>query len=240
MRFTERTYRNKVLNHSLISYQVKVRETDLFISSDSDFRQAARQSVHRYRGYLESYIKSHPDFLTSLIPLKIDDLAPDIVRDMMKVSQAAGVGPMAAVAGALAEYVGQDLLKLTPNVIVENGGDIFLKSKDEINIGIFAGDSSFSEKLALKIRPEEMPIGICTSSGTVGHSLSFGKADAVCVKAKSVSLADAAATAIGNMVKSRKDIYQALQTGIKIEEVLGIAIIVDDQFGAIGDVELAD
>jgi ApbE superfamily uncharacterized protein (UPF0280 family) len=238
MRFTERTYRNKVLNHSLISYQVKVRETDLFISSDSDFRQAARQSVHRYRGYLESYIKSHPDFLTSLVPLKIDDLAPDIVRDMMKVTQAAGVGPMAAVAGALAEYVGQDLLKLTPNVIVENGGDIFLKSKDEISIGIFAGDSSLSDKLALKIRPEEMPMGICTSSATVGPSLSFGIADAVCVKSKSAAMADAAATMIGNLVKTKKDIKKAISCGSQIKDVLGILIIVENEMGLWGKMEL--
>ena len=238
MRFTERTYRNKVLNHSLISYQVKVRETDLFISSDSDFRQAAHQSVHRYRGYLESYIKSHPDFLTSLIPLKIDDLAPDIVRDMMKVSQVAGVGPMAAVAGALAEYVGRDLLKLTSNVIVENGGDIFLKSKDEINIGIFAGDSSFSDKLALKISPEEMPMGICTSSATVGPSLSFGIADAVCVKSKSAAMADAAATMIGNLVKTKKDIKKAISCGSQINDVLGILIIAENEMGLWGEMEL--
>ena len=238
MRFTERTYRNKVLNHRLISYQVKVRETDLFISSDRDFRQAARQSVHLYRGYLESYINAHPDFLTSLIPLKIDDLAPDIVRDMMKVSQVAGVGPMAAVAGALAEYVGQDLLKLTPNVIVENGGDIFLKSKDEINIGIFAGDSSFSEKLALKIRPEEMPMGICTSSATVGPSLSFGIADAVCVKSKSAAMADAAATMIGNLVKTKKDIKKAISYGSQIKDVIGILIIVENEMGLWGEMEL--
>ena len=238
MRFTERTYRNKVLNHSLISYQVKVRETDLFISSDHDFRQAARQSVHRYRGYLESYIKIHPDFLTSLNPLKIDDLAPDIVRDMMKVSQVAGVGPMAAVAGALAEYVGRDLLKLTPNVIVENGGDIFLKSKDEISIGIFAGDSSLSDKLALKIRPEEMPMGICTSSATVGPSLSFGIADAVCVKSKSAAMADAAATMIGNLVKTKKDIKKAISCGSQIKDVLGILIIVENEMGLWGEMEL--
>ena len=238
MRFTERTYRNKVLNHSLISYQVKVCETDLFISSDSDFRQVARQSVHRYRGYLESYIKIHPDFLTSLVPLKIDDLAPDIVRDMMKVSQVAGVGPMAAVAGALAEYVGRDLLKVTPNVIVENGGDIFLKSKDEINIGIFAGDSSFSEKLALKIRPEEMPMGICTSSATVGPSLSFGIADAVCVKSKSAAMADAAATMIGNLVKTKKDIKKAISYGSQIKDVIGILIIVENEMGLWGEMEL--
>jgi ApbE superfamily uncharacterized protein (UPF0280 family) len=157
---------------------------------------------------------------------------------MMKVSQVAGVGPMAAVAGALAEYVGQDLLKLTPNVIVENGGDIFLKSKDEINIGIFAGDSSFSEKLALKIRPEEMPIGICTSSATVGPSLSFGIADAVCVKSKSAAMADAAATMIGNLVKTKKDIKKAISGGSQIKDVLGILIIVENEMGLWGEMEL--
>jgi hypothetical protein len=168
----------------------------------------------------------------------MDDLAPDIVRDMMKVSQVAGVGPMAAVAGALAEYVGQDLLKLTPNVIVENGGDIFLKSKDEISIGIFAGDSSLSDKLALKIRPEEMPMGICTSSATVGPSLSFGIADAVCVKSKSTAMADAAATMIGNLVKTKKDIKKAISCGSRIKDVLGILIIAENEMGLWGEMEL--
>jgi ApbE superfamily uncharacterized protein (UPF0280 family) len=133
--------------------------------------------------------------------------------------------------------VGKDLLRYSRNIIIENGGDIFIESQKDIHVGILAGNSPLSDSISIIIRKEDMPMGICTSSGTVGHSLSFGKADAVCVKAQSASLADAAATAIGNITKSKKDISRALQAGMKIKDVLGILIIVDDQFGVIGDIE---
>lgn len=238
MGFTERTYRNKIFRHDLVSYEVKVRETDLYISSDSDLTQAALRSIHKYRSHLESYIKIHPDFLTSLTPVDSDHLAPDIVRDMLRVSGLAGVGPMASVAGAVAEHVGHDLLLHNPNVIVENGGDIFLNTLRDINIGIFAGDSPLSERIALRVRPSEMPLGICTSSATVGPSLSLGRADAVCVKSGSAALADAAATAIGNVTKSKSDIRKAITLGAGIKGVLGILIIVGAEMGVWGEMEL--
>jgi hypothetical protein len=238
MQYLERTYRHNILKNNLQSYQVTVRETDLFISSDIELKQAALQSVHRHRAHLEAYIAAHPEFLSALSPLKYDDLAPDIVRDMLNAARLAGVGPMAAVAGAMAQHVGRDLLSLTPNVIVENGGDIFLKCNEEVKIGIFAGESPLSHKLAIRIHPEETPIGVCTSSATVGPSLSFGRADAVCVKSGSVAVADAAATAIGNRVKAKKDIKKALAFGAQIKEVLGIIIIIGEELGAWGNLEL--
>jgi ApbE superfamily uncharacterized protein (UPF0280 family) len=145
---------------------------------------------------------------------------------------------MAAVAGAMAQFVGRDLLSLTPNVIVENGGDIFLKCKDNINIGIFAGESPLSDRLAIRVGPEEMPVGICTSSATVGPSLSLGRADAVCVRSSSAALADAAATAVGNRVKTKKDIKKALAFGSQIKDVRGILIILGDELGVWGEMEL--
>ena len=238
MEYRERTYRHKILKGNLTSFHVSIRETDLFISSDRDLTEAARDAVYRYREFIETYIKSHPCFLTSLNPLPRDDLAPPIVRDMLESSQIAGVGPMAAVAGAIAQYVGYDLLKKARNVIVENGGDIFLKSENEIRVGIFAGESPLSYKVALRIRPEETPLGVCTSSGTVGHSQSFGRADAICVTARSASLADAAATSIGNLVKGKGDIKRALEVGTKMDGVLGIVIIVKDKLGAYGAIEI--
>jgi len=239
MDYQERTYRNRVSNNNLIPFHVCVRETDLFILSDSDLSDAALQSIYKHRGFIESYIKSHPDFLTSLVPIDEDNMAPNILRDMLKVSLEAGVGPMASVAGAIAEYVGNDLLVSSRNVIVENGGDIFLKTEREVKVGVFAGDSPLSYKVNLLLKEEKMPLGVCTSSGTVGHSLSLGNADAVCVISKSSIMADAAATAIGNLVESKKDIKMALERGIEIKGVSGILIIVGDNFGAIGEIELA-
>lgn len=239
MVYQERTYRNRVANNNLIPFHVCIRETDLFILSDSDLSNAAIKSIHTHRGFIETYIKIHPDFLTSFVPINKDNLAPNIVRDMLNASLATGVGPMASVAGAVAEYVGNDLLRSSRNVIVENGGDIFLKTDRDIKVGIFAGDSPLTYKINLLIRSDKMPLGICTSSGTVGHSLSFGKADAVCVTSKSSSMADAAATAIGNIVKRSQDIKTALDRGMNIEGVSGVIIIVGDTFGAIGDIELS-
>jgi uncharacterized protein len=237
--YRERSYRNKILKNNLTTFNVTVRESDIFVRADYDLKETALLAIHKYRSYLESYITSHPKFLTSLNPVQFDEFAPPIIRDMIIAGRRADVGPMAAVAGAIAEYVGRDLLQYSNNVIIENGGDIFIAAQHDIHVDILAGNSPLNDKLSVMIHEKEMPMGICTSSGTVGHSLSFGKADAVCVKARSVSLADAAATAIGNLVKSKRDISRALQMGMKIDEILGIIVIVEDQFGAIGDIELA-
>jgi len=238
MKYEERTYRNKIFNQELKSYRVTVRETDLFILSDYILNDLAIHSIYKYRSHIESYIRYCPQFLTSLIPLKQDDLSPIIVREMLKAADVAKVGPMAAVAGAIAEFVGWDILNESKNVIIENGGDIFIKTEKEIKIGVFAGESPLSFKVRILVRPDQMPIGVCTSSGTVGHSLSFGRADAVCVLSKSAAIADAAATYIGNLVKTKHDIKNALERGFDIDEVLGILIIVGDQMGVNGNVEL--
>ncbi len=238
--YCERLYRNKILKNNLITFTVTVNESDIFVGADYNLKETTLSAIHKYRSYLDAYITSHPEFLTSLHPVQFDDFAPPIIKDMIIAGHKADVGPMAAVAGAIAEYVGKDLLQYSKNVIIENGGDIFIESQHDIHVGILAGNSPLSDKFSIIIRNKEMPMGICTSSGTVGHSLSFGRADAVCVKAKSVSLADAAATAIGNMMKSQRDISRALQAGMKIKEILGIIIIFEDQFGAIGDIELAN
>jgi ApbE superfamily uncharacterized protein (UPF0280 family) len=146
---------------------------------------------------------------------------------------------MAAVAGVIAHYVGRDIAGYTDTVTVENGGDIFIHNPmGETTVGIFAGSSPLSHKVSLKIHGDATPLCVCTSSGTVGHSLSFGQADAVCVVSKSGALADAAATAIGNMVKGKGEISYALDSGSRIEGVLGIVIIVNDRLGAWGDIEL--
>jgi ApbE superfamily uncharacterized protein (UPF0280 family) len=236
--YRDRTYRNRTIKNHLTGFNVTVRETDLFISADSNLTSIALASVHRLRSSLESYIAIHREFLTSLAPVAYEEWAPEIVREMMRASAKAGVGPMAAVAGAMAEHVGRDLLLHTRNLIIENGGDIYMKSMSDVHVGLLAGRSPLSGRVSIKVRKEEMPLGVCTSSGTVGHSLSFGCTDACCVKSGSAALADAAATAIGNIVKSKKDIRTGLTAGMQIEGVLGIVIIIGDQLGAVGDIEL--
>jgi ApbE superfamily uncharacterized protein (UPF0280 family) len=236
--YRERIYRRLLSPQGLLTFQVRVRETDLFIAAQADLSVPALNSVHLYRGHLENYIKVHPEFLTSLTPLPKDALAPEIVRNMIIASDIAGVGPMAAVAGAMAELVGRDLERHSLEVMVENGGDIYLNCKRELKIGIFAGESPLSNRLSLKIDPSKMPLGVCTSSGTVGPSRSFGRADAVCVLSRSAALADAAASQIGNVVKSKNDLGRAIGVGKEIPGVMGMVIIIEDQMTAWGDLEL--
>jgi hypothetical protein len=238
MLYEERTYRSLINKDNLISYNIKIAESDLLISSDTNLSDIALKSLARHRHSLETYIKSHPDFRTSLLPLPDDDLAPPIVRDMLSKAKICGVGPMAGVAGAVSEYVGNDLLNLTKNIIIENGGDIFIKTENKLITSVYAGVSPLSYNVNFIVKPQETPLGICTSSATVGPSLSFGKADAVCVISKSATLADGAASAIGNKVKSKNDIKPALDFGIKIKDVSGIIIILGKELGVIGKVEL--
>jgi ApbE superfamily uncharacterized protein (UPF0280 family) len=236
--YEPRFYRHWIKDDDLVSFEVAVKQTDLYIRSRRNLKDKALDSVLKHRGPLESYIGRHPLFLTTLDPYQAEAEAPAIVKEMARVSQLAGVGPMAAVAGAIAEAVGRDLLAFSPEVIVENGGDIFLKISKKRLVGIYAGQSSFTKKIALEIMPRETPAGVCTSSGTVGHSLSLGSADAVVVLSASTALADAAATALGNIVKAADDIPQAIGKAQSIEGLRGLVIIVGDKMGVWGKVRI--
>jgi ApbE superfamily uncharacterized protein (UPF0280 family) len=238
--FQPRTYRHWIESKDLVAFTVAVKETDLYIRATANLQRKAQRLVEKYRAHLESYIEKNPEFQTSLKPLQTPTRAPRIVLEMIEAGRKAGVGPMAAVAGAIAEYVGRELLEFTPEIIVENGGDIFLKISRPKTVGIYAGDSPLTGKLGLEISPRDTPLGVCTSSGTVGHSLSFGKADAVIVLAPSATLADAAATAIGNRVSKPEDIESAINFGLGIEGVKGVVIIVGKSVGARGDVRLCE
>ena len=238
--YEPRTYRDWVSDKNLVSFSAAAKETDLHIRARRDLTVKALAATQRYRADLESYIKSHPIFLTTLKPFEVEQDAPPIVKEMADATREVGVGPMAAVAGAIAERVGKDLLPYSDEVIVENGGDIFLKTSKERFIGVYAGKSKFTRKIAFSIRPEETPLGVCTSSGTVGHSLSFGYADAVIVFSPSTSLADAAATALGNRVRIIEDIPEALEFAQSIKGLKGVAIIKGDNMGLWGQIKLAN
>jgi hypothetical protein len=222
----------------LTGFQVKIQETDLMILAQGDLRQIVTERVLQERRQLEHYIAHHPGFLESLTPWPEDRLAPHLVKVMIGAGARVNVGPMASVAGAIAAAVGQELLHHSHEVIVENGGDIFLKISEPASVALFAGNSPLSLKVGLHIRSEMTPLGVCTSSGTVGHSLSFGRADAACVLAPDTALADAAATALGNRVKNPADIASALEWLAKIPGILGGVVIVGENLGAWGDLEL--
>jgi uncharacterized protein len=234
-----RTYRTRMAREGLVSFRVAVKETDLLVLAGRDFTDEVREVVVKERQQLEGYIEAHPEFGKTLNPWPEDPFGPGVVREMIAAGQKTGVGPMAAVAGAIAERVGLALLPRTPEVIVENGGDIFLKISQPATVALFAGKSPLSQKVGLTIDPLLGPVGVCTSSGTVGHSLSFGRADAACVLAPSTALADACATALGNRVPDAGAINAALEWVAEVPGILGAVVIVGDKLGAWGQVELA-
>jgi ApbE superfamily uncharacterized protein (UPF0280 family) len=234
----ERPYRKQVSVKDLVSFQVVVKETDLWISADREFVKEARDLVFYYRNSLETYIRTHPMFLSTLSPYPEDPFAPIMIRDMIKHSKSVNVGPMASVAGAIAQSVCEGLLDLTAQAIVENGGDIYLKTDRKTVISIFAGDSPLSAKIGLVIHPEQMPLGVCSSSGTVGHSLSKGSADVVCVTSTTAILADAAATALGNQLQSWRNMNAAAEWAKTIEGLLGGVMIMGDKMATWGEVEI--
>lgn len=236
--YQPRTYRHWIRNTDLISFDVIVKETDLCICARANLKRKALRLVLKYRNMLEKYIEQHPIFPTSMEPLPPDENAPNIVAAMLESASKTGVGPMASVAGAMAEFVGNELLAFSPEVIVENGGDIYLKSSKKRVIGIYAGKSPLSGKIGVEIEAMETPLGVCTSSGTVGHSFSYGRADAVVVVSRSATLADAAATAIGNLVKQPTDISSAIELARSIDGLKGAIIIAGSSLGFWGKVRI--
>jgi ApbE superfamily uncharacterized protein (UPF0280 family) len=238
--YKERAYRNWVKAEDLVPFRVIEKETDLLVLAGKDLAPQARAAVLNYRNDIEDYIRIDKSFYTSLEPVDIiEGSSAAIVRAMAAAARKAKVGPMAAVAGAMAEFVGRDLARFSAEVIVENGGDIFLKTTRPRALGIYAGESSpFTGSLAIELDASPDGIGACTSSGTVSHSLSFGRADAALVIAADAALADAAATAAGNAVKSPVDIEKGIAVARSIEGVRGALIIVGDKLGSWGEIKL--
>jgi ApbE superfamily uncharacterized protein (UPF0280 family) len=159
---------------------------------------------------------------------------------MADAGRRAGVGPMAAVAGAIAERVGRGLIGHGGDVIVENGGDVFVRTSRERTVGVHAGRSALSGGLVLRVGPDEAPFGVASSSATVGPSLSFGKADAAIVVAASATMADAAATALCNRVRTRGDLEAAVGWAARLPEVRGAVVILGEQLAAQGQIVFAE
>lgn len=234
----QRIYRQSLGNRHLTGYRVCVKETDLWVQTEKPLESLVREQILRFRGYIESYIASNPGFLAAMAPVRVSGFVPGIIRDMARAARAANVGPMAAVAGAVAEYVGKALLPASSEVMIENGGDIFVKLDKPFTLAIDAGKSSLSYKIGLQLDASTHPLGVCTSSGTIGHSFSYGQADAVCVVSDSCPLADAAATAIGNQVTAGGDVDRAIAFGRGIQGVSAITVIVGDRIGVWGDISV--
>ena len=239
MSYALRYYRDWVRKDGLVSFEVKYRETDLSVRARRELSDETLRLVRRFRAEIELYAEGHAGFLEAQSPWAEDAAAPAIVQSMIRASSLYGVGPMAAVAGAVAEYVGTELLHETPEVVVENGGDVFLRMDRPVRLLLYSGETSpFGGRLVLKLDAPGEVRGACTSSARVGPSVSYGEADAVMTIAESAVLADAAATAIGNRVRSPDDVTDILEAEKKRGLLRGVVVTVGRTFGAFGDVEL--
>ncbi len=198
--------------------------------------QSIKAEIKNQRSLLIEYIQRHPQFMDALVPVQLISKPPEIVRQMDLASRQVGIGPMASVAGIMAQFAARaGLASGATEAIVENGGDIYLHSKEEIVIGIYAKASSLSGKLAFLLKPSQMPISICSSSSKMGHSLSFGNCNLATVFSKNAALADSAATHACNSVKKQKDVNPTLEKIMKIPEISGLLIIKDEYIGLAGE-----
>ena len=196
---------------------------------------------------MERFVRWHPYFLVTLERYQIDEVEvggtigkdelPEVVRRMIDAAGKFGIGPMSAVAGTLAEFAVAAMQDAGATyAMVDNGGDIALINDREMLVGIYAGESTFSNKIALRIKPSSSLIGICTSSGTVGHSISFGTADAATVISASASLSDAAATALCNVVTDGHSVSKAFRSISRVEGIEGALVIYKDVLATWGKV----
>lgn len=229
-----RTYRRIVDPNDLVTFDVAAGETDVQVSARRDLTAETVRLVVDLRAALEGYVATHPHFVESYSPVEVEPDAPDIVRAMAAAGDAAGVGPMAAVAGAIAERVARGLMEASHEVIVENGGDLFIAGAAERLVLLVAGDSPLSGTVAIALGASDLPAAVCTSSGKVGHSVSLGAAHAVTVVAGDGALADAVATAAGNLVHAPEDVERALAFARQVPGVRGAVVIAGDRIGAAG------
>lgn len=237
--YEPRTYRDFGEAGRFRTFRVVVETSDLYVKAHSVLEKETEELIRRCRGQIEAAIARRAEFLKSLAPIEEDPADGPVPLQMIRAGKRAGTGPMAAVAGAVAEFVGRALLQMSPEVIVENGGDIFLMVAQPVVVGLFAGASPFNNRVGIKLEPTAIPLGVCTSSGTVGPSMSFGIADCATIISRDVSLADAVASGLGNRIQGPSDLGRAVEWAMNIPGVDGALAILGEKMAALGDVELA-
>jgi ApbE superfamily uncharacterized protein (UPF0280 family) len=245
-RSADRAYRTGVAARTgETAFQAVVEQSDLWIvaglsgHSREELRDAALEELHAVRGQLKAYLALHPEFGAALTPLALLPAAPPLVRAMAEAGQACGVGPMAAVAGSVAQSVATALRERVADVLVENGGDLYMYSTRERRVALLA-DPASGARLGLRLESKMFPLSVCSSSSTIGHSLSLGRGELVTVLADGGALADAAATALCNMLNSERDLDRVLETAQVWAEhgVRGVFAQAGGKIAAWGAVEL--
>jgi len=214
------------------------KESNCTIIADKEVAiETAISSIEHHRKQLEEYIKEHPRFLHSFEPVAVDN-GPKVVMLMAEASDKAGVGPMAAVAGVLADLAVEDMVNAGCEVaVVENGGEVSAISNQPIDIALAAGDVPLSKEMGFRLK--EFPLGVATSSGLFSHAFSFGDAEAVTIFAVDAGVADAAATAVANLITG-DDVQSVIRLGIDralgIDGVKGVFVLYRGVVGKAGQV----
>lgn len=237
MTYEQRNYRRSMDPRDLTCFEVRARESDLFICADKDLTPRAEELLARVRGDLETYIATHPRFAESYAPVQVETDAPAVVQQMARAAWRANVGPMAAVAGAVAQCVAEGLAEHSSNVIVENGGDIYLVGDQERVVALWA-DQPGVDLIGIKVPAGLQPVAVCTSSAKIGPSVSFGSADAVTAIARDGALADAVVTALANTVHGADDVPRAVEAAKLVPGILGVLVTTEGHIGAWGTIHL--
>jgi ApbE superfamily uncharacterized protein (UPF0280 family) len=238
--YVERFYRGWTGARDLIPFEVKVRESDLLILAEQAMEQEAYDVLVAVRADIERYMARDPVFARTHTPHDVAGDAPDIVREMAEAAAKWDVGPMAAVAGAVAERVGRALAARSAAVIVENGGDVFALAPRPVRFALFAGHHSpFSGEIVFEVNASH-GVGVCSSSGTVGPSFSYGLADAVTTIAGSAAEADAAATAVANTIREEPDVDRVIEDPGYRSRLVGLVVAKNGRLGVWGGLTLID
>ena len=231
-------YRNNVKTGEKYNWKITYHYSDLLLSSDKDIAGLIEEPLKEIYCFLHGCFKEDPAFLKSLSPVSIKPDYPEIIKKMCLLSSKFNVGPMAAVAGTVNEFLAEKMNKYCGSLIIENGGDLYLRSKKDRILGIYVKNKYFKDSISIRIKSENMPCGVCASSGTFGHSLSLGKCDLAVVLSKSAITADAAATAVANSISCKDDILKSIKHFRNCRGIDGLLIIKEDQIGLWGNIEL--
>lgn len=234
MKFIERDY----LKGAGMRVHFQLKETIVTIVADQEFHiTTAKESIRHNREVLERFIAFDPFFRSTLEPYDCPENVPEVVKRMIAAGNSMGIGPMSAVAGTIAAMAVEAMVDAGATfAIVDNGGDIALINDRPVTIGVYAGTSPVKD-LAFRLPCHDHITGICTSSGTVGPSISFGMADAAIIFSDDVALADAAATALGNATAVGKDAVEKAFDAVKpVPGIKGAMVIQGEYIGMWGDI----
>lgn len=238
---TERHYRKHCVHRQgECAFQVVVEESDLHVIAQKNLAPEIVAHVTRLRGEIKAWTRLHPEFRTSLVPLSLPANAPEVVRRMIQGSSLVGVGPFAAVAGVIAQMTAEALVNQSPDFVIENGGDIYICSTVDRIVGMLP-DPESGALIGIRIAAEDCPVSLCASSAHIGHSLSLGRGDLAVVRAADASLADSAATAFCNHLRTAADVERVLKMAENLAPcgIQGVFAQCQGRIGLWGRMELA-